>query len=194
MPVTQRRSFLALLFAAGEFGVKGGDQMMQQIPYFGEIDTESLRDYYCVTAELGGSKVEVDINFTQASTNSSTVTVVSQFLMKLDQMDKENRKHIDQDFTSEGETDDYFEFYLEELLEDELSGLVDQSQDRDAQKRQLLSRLELSRVGLHPDQREELGYFATFDYSIRIGDELCNQLLVINTKEDGGFAHLTWES
>ena len=90
-----------------------------------------------------------------------------------------------------GETDDHLEFYLEELFEEELIKLIDVKQSRKKQKLELLSKFELIRVGIYPDN---LNYFGTFDYSIKLDGEFSNQLLVLNTKENGKLDHITWES
>ncbi|MTI29652.1 DUF2004 domain-containing protein, partial [Xanthovirga aplysinae] len=67
-------------------------------------------------------------------------------------------------------------------------------QNLENQKLELLNKLELKRVGLYPNEENEIGYFGTFDYSIKIDDEYCDQLLVVNTKNSGKFDHITWES
>ncbi len=54
----------------------------------------------------------------------------------------------------------------------------------------LLEKLELIRGGIYP----QASYFATFDYSIEIDGEACNQLLVVNVNEDGTLSYITWES
>ncbi len=164
------------------------------LPYFGEIEINSLKDYYCVTAQIGGRSVEVDISFTQNTSDEPSMDAIKHFLEQIEWMDKENVKYYTMDFNKEGEVADYIEFYLDELFEEELEALVNRKQPLKNQKEELLNKLELVRVGLYPNDVSGTESFGVFDYSIKIGDEYCEQLLVVNTKEDGKPSEISWES
>lgn len=53
-----------------------------------------------------------------------------------------------------------------------------------------MEKLNLIRVGIYP----RASYFGTFDYSIDIDGEPCNQLLVVHINADGTLDYITWES
>lgn len=164
------------------------------LPYFGNIENDSVDEYYQVNARIGEREVQLDINFEEKTADETVMKKIEKFLESIEQIDRENQKHYRQDFKRKGETAEYIEFYLEELTEEELAGLVDRKQNLKNQRMQLLNQLELIRVGMYPDEGQEIGYFGVFDYSIKIEGEYCNQLLVVKTKDTGELDHITWES
>ena len=165
-----------------------------QLPYFGDVDIDHLQDYYSVCECIGGKEVKLDLNFVQATLSHQEVAIIKGFLEIIEDIDRRNREHYKTDFESAGITSEYINFYLDELFADELASLIDINQPASAQKLQLLNRLELQRVGLYPNQENGSDHFGTFDYSIKINGEYCNQLLVVNTKANGEIDHITWES
>lgn len=52
--------------------------------------------------------------------------------------------------------------------------------------------MKLVRIGLYPDGKYGSDNFAVFDYTIN--QDLTNQLIVVNTDENGVFEHISWES
>ena len=165
--------------------------MKYELPYFGLIEINPLKKDYRIATKIGDRDISLDINFKKDSTDSDTLKIIKDFLKNIEKIDVENQKHFINDFYKKGETDDHLEFYLEELFEEELIKLIEVKQSREKQKLDLLSKFELIRVGIYPDN---LNYFGTFDYSIRLEGEFSNQLLVLNTKENGKLDHITWES
>lgn len=167
---------------------------INKLPYFGRIEINSLEEDYRIQAQIGEKEISLDINFEEKTTDEFTLKKIKLFLENIKEIDETNKKHFIKDFNRKGETDDHLEFYLEELFEEELSQLIDASQSREKQKLELLSQFELIRVGIYPNQGNERSYFGTFDYSIKIDGDFSNQVLVLNTKEDGTLDHITWES
>ena len=165
-----------------------------QLPYFGEININSVEEYYCINAEIGEREIKIDINFENKKTDEITMKIVKDYLLKIPEIDSWNIKKYTKDFLETGETQNYIEFYLEELMEEELKELIDTNQDIENQKKQLLEKLELKRIGIYPDEKFGASYFGVFDYSIKIDEEFCNQLLVLKTNEKGELDHITWES
>jgi hypothetical protein len=166
-----------------------------QIPYFGEIAIKSLETDYRIEVKIGQKKIELDINFSQKTTDLNTIETIKNFLENIEEMDKGNRINYNKDFFSrEGETKSYAEFYLEESFEEELKDLIDLNQSSENQQIELINKLELIRIGIYPNQKKEGGHFGVFDYSIRIDNEYCNQLLVVITDDKGKLDHITWES
>ena len=166
-----------------------------KLPYFGEIDISSLKEDYRTKVKIGQREIRLDINFEEKNTDKNTIEIIKNFLEQVEQFDKDCVKYYTQDFYDKGEADDHIEFYMEECFDEELAQMIDIKQSRENQKLQLLNKMELLRVGLYPNQKNEIGYYGVFDYSIKMADgEYCNQLLVVKTKERGELDHVTWES
>lgn len=160
-------------------------------PDFTQIDIEKLQDYYDWTLNYGERKLNLDLNFETESTNQSELDQIIEFTKKIPEFDNQNRNYIKSDFGQNvSMTSDYLNFYLEELDESELGEIIDLQNQKKSRTSLLLEQLNLIRVGIYP----QASYFATFDYSIDIEGEPCNQLLVVNINKDGTLDNITWES
>ncbi|MCX2496136.1 DUF2004 domain-containing protein [Pedobacter sp. PF22-3] len=161
------------------------------LPYFGNLPTENLEEYYDVDIELNGNEIQVDLNFENQTVDTLILDKVKNFIEKLEKFDKLNKTYILNDYNDEdGDTVKfYLEHHLEELDKEELTKLVNFDDTITEPEQQLLSKLKLVRVGLYPDNEDN---FAIFDYSI--GKDITNYLVVINTDENGQLDYMTVES
>ena len=160
-------------------------------PDFAQIDIEKLEDYYDWTLNYGERKLNLDLNFETESTNQSELNQIIEFAKKIPEFDNQNRNYIKSDFEQNVSIiSDYLNFYLDELDESELGGIIDLKNRGKSRNSLLMEQLNLIRVGIYP----QASYFATFDYSIDIDGEPCNQLLVLNINQDGTLDYITWES
>ncbi|QXU39993.1 DUF2004 domain-containing protein [Pedobacter sp. D749] len=161
------------------------------LPYFGNLPTENLEEYYDVDIELNGNEIQVDLNFENQTVDTLILAKVKNFIEKLEKFDKLNKTYILDDYNDEdGDTVKfYLEHHLEELDKEELTKLVNFNDTITEPEQQLLSKLKLVRVGLYPDNEDN---FAIFDYSI--GKDITNYLVVINTDENGQLDYMTMES
>lgn len=164
------------------------------LPYFGDINPAQLQEYYHTTAVMNGLTVNLDLNFQHKTIGLETIRTIQDFLNNLARWDGHNHAALEQDFTADSETADYIAFYFDELDEAELSALLPAMTSPDAQAFRLLKELKLIRVGLYPDGKDDAEQFATFDYSIYLAGEPCNQLLAVNTDEQGNVDYISWES
>ena len=165
-------------------------QTLEQ-PDFAHIDIEKLEEYYHWTLNYGERKLNLDLNFETESTKQSELNQIIGFTKKIPEFDNQNRDYIKSDFEQDvSMTSDYLNFYQDELEEEELAGIIDLKNPKKSRNGLLMEQLNLIRVGIYP----KASYFATFDYSIDIGGEPCNQLLVVNINLDGTLDHITWES
>ena len=162
-----------------------------ELQHFGQVDINQLEEYYSTKTEIDGEPIRLDLNFENKNISEEQVETIKKFLDNILAFDIQNKVVIKKDFKDEGETVDYLNFYMEELDEEELSGIIDYGNQDVPKEEQLLSKLRLIRVGLYPDYTN---YYGVFDYSIDIEGEPCNQLLVVKTDKQGGLAHITWES
>jgi hypothetical protein len=161
------------------------------LPYFGNLPTENLEEYYDVDIELNGNEIQVDLNFEHQTVDTLILDKVKNFIEKLEKFDELNKTYILNDYNDEdGDTVKfYLEHHLEEVDKEELTKLVNFDDTITEPEQQLLSKLKLVRVGLYPDNEDN---FAIFDYSI--GKDITDQLVVINTDENGQLDYMTMES
>ena len=159
-------------------------------PNFGKIQLDNLEDYYDSTIKYGQRKINIDINFEVKSSSQTELNRVLNFIGKIPELDRINENYINLDLKkSPSMSHDYLRFYIEEL-EDELNNIIDVSGELQIDIIKLKEKLNLVRVGIYP----QADYYGTFDYSIDLDGEPCNQLLVINLNEDGSLNYITWES
>ena len=161
------------------------------LPYFGELDSKNLEEYYDVDIDFNGQKTQIDLNFENNSIDTKRLDIVKQFIENISEFDKKNKKYIEEDYADadNGTVKTYVEHRLEEIGKDELSNLVDFDNKATNPEIQLINSLRLVRVGLYPDNEDQ---FAVFDYSI--GKELTQYLVVININEKGYLDYMTMES
>jgi len=161
------------------------------LPYFGSINPSSVEEYYEVDIKFEGNEVQIDLNFENKDIDPSKLDTLKTFLENIDQMDALNKGYINKDYKDKnGDTVKfYLEHHLEEIDEETLSSLVDFNNKSIEPEKQLLSKLHLVRIGLHPDNEKA---FAIFDYSI--DPDFTDYLVVINTDKDGKLDFMSMES
>jgi len=165
------------------------------LPYFGKININNLEEYYNVNIDFNKSSINTDLNFKNKVIEGGGIEHIETFLKNIENFDKSNKVHIEKDFNKQnGQTLDYINFYLDELSENEIAGIIDVENQDIPKNVLLLKKLRLIRVGLYPDGKYGANYYATFDYSVDVDGEPCNQLLVVNTDGNGDLDHITWES
>jgi len=156
---------------------------------FDRVDIKNIKDYYQEMLKINGRMISIDLNFEKDSITQKELDEVHIFVEKIEGLNMINKEYIKRDFKkTPSVTADYLNYYLEELEERELADIIDLSST--TKPILLLEKLKLKRVGIYP----EASHFATFDYSIDIDGEPCDQLLVVNIHENGGLDYITWES
>ena len=125
------------------------------LPYFGNLPTENLEEYYNVDIELNGNKIQVDLNFEHQTVDTLILDKIKNFIEKLEKFDKLNKTYILNDYNDEdGDTVKfYLEHHLEEVDKEELTKLVNFDDTITEPEQQLLSKLKLVRVGLYPEMK-----------------------------------------
>nr|WP_315026313.1 DUF2004 domain-containing protein [uncultured Chryseobacterium sp.] len=161
------------------------------LPFFGEVSTESLEEYYDVNIDFKGNEIQIDMNFENPNIDVLQLDKVKSFLENIENFDKLNKTYIVEDYhDQDGDTvKSYIEHHLEEIDKDQLSTLINFEDTSSKPEQQLLKKLELIRVGLYPDSEDN---FAILDYSI--GQDLTDYLVVINTDENGQLDYMAMES
>ncbi|MBO9631721.1 MAG: DUF2004 domain-containing protein [Chitinophagaceae bacterium] len=162
-----------------------------EIPYFGPFNTASVEEYYETEIQHNYMSVQIDINFENNTIGEERLIALKKFLEKIPVWASQNKQYIQDNLADEHDDTvrEYAEFILEEFEEATLQELIDMDTDMEERVGQLTSLLHLVRIGLYPDGD---GQFAVFDYTI--GPDLLDNLIVINTDENGKLDYITMES
>lgn len=161
------------------------------LPYFGQISTDNIEEYYDVNIDFNGREIQIDLNFESETTNGEKLNQIKNYLENIEVYNRLAKNYILEDYhNEEGDTIKFYvEHHLEEVEEDELSTIINFDDSTVEPEQQLLTKLELVRIGLYPDNEEG---FAILDYSI--GKEITNYLVVINTDQNGQLDYMAMES
>lgn len=161
------------------------------LPYFGQLSTDNVEEYYDINIDFNGNEIQVDLNFESENTDGAKLDQVKNYLENIETFNRLAKSYILEDYhNEEGDTVKlYLEHHLEEVEQDELSTLINFDDVTVEPEQQLLTKLELVRIGLYPDNEEG---FAILDYSI--GKEITNYLVVINTDQNGQLDYMAMES
>lgn len=161
-----------------------------ELPYFGKLATENIEEYYVINFPYKEDFLQIDLNFESRIIDIKILDKIKNFIERIDQFDKMNRAQIDKDYSEDGEVKEFIVFHIEEI-EDKLLELNIISDGKNKET-QFLSNMKLARIGLYPDGKYGSDNFAVFDYTVN--QDLTNQLIVLNTDENGVFDHISWES
>ena len=167
------------------------------LPYFGPIDLANLKERYHTKIAFPdhGYIISLDLNFGKKQLEQKVADEIANFLSGLEELDEQNHLAINKDFIDQQSgTFEYFQFYLEELDQEELAKIVGKNEDKTPIEIRLLQKMRLARLGLYPDGKSYSNYFAVFDYSIDIDGQPCNQVLAIKMGKDGIPMAIDWES
>lgn len=160
------------------------------LPFFGEINSGELEEYYDVTIALNGNPIKLDIRFDEEHIDTHSLNALAALLGNLTNLDSGNKTLIERDYAGEGDTvKTYIDHHLEDMDADELSGIVDMDNTTVSPQQQMLKAFRLVRVGFYPDDEAN---FAIFDYSI--DPEQTQYLVVISRNKDGQVSYITMES
>ena len=161
------------------------------LPYFGQLDVNSLEDYYESSTTINGQAISIDLNFDNSSADKLKMATLKNVLENIENFDNQNKIYINNDYNDvDGDTvKSYLENHLEQFDDEELNLLIDKTDTSINPERQLLKKLTLVRLGLYPDNEE---YLTTFDYSI--GKDITQYLVVVTTDKDGKLNYITMES
>lgn len=167
--------------------------MQFPLPYFGEINLQELKEYYDATTDTG---ISLDLNFEHTAIDASRAELIKQWLLDLETLHAANMAEIRQDIQNEESTTyDYIRYYIDDLSEEEMTGIIGTVESDEEKTAALLSKLELKRVGFYPDGKYDTTYFAVFDYTIDINGDPCDQLLVLKWGETPRqIEETSWES
>ncbi len=160
---------------------------------FGQINLLALEEGYQAQIEISGKSIRLDINFAKTSIKKEVMNTIKHFIENISEFNKRNKEHIRNSFNDENVTTvkEYVAFHIEELGDEFLKRLNIDTKSTD-KEHQFLEKINLTRVGLYPVGKYEASNFAVFDYTV--SEELTDQLIVVNTDDEGNIDYLSWES
>ncbi|MFA4868256.1 MAG: DUF2004 domain-containing protein [Pedobacter sp.] len=159
-----------------------------KLHYFEELKPNELEEYYSIDIEFEGSQIQIDLNFDNTSIAESRLLKVNAILEKLPEFVGKLNGFIQDDFKAGNNVQEFLDFHLDEVDEELLPLLskTDQSLKKD---QQLLSILDLRRIGFYPDNDE---IFTVSDFGL--DEEISQYVLVVNTTQDQELHYITMES
>ncbi|WCT09830.1 DUF2004 domain-containing protein [Mucilaginibacter jinjuensis] len=164
--------------------------MIVNLPFFNEIDSDSLTDYYEVDIDFEQRSIELDINFNEESIEPAKLLILKSYLDDLPGIINVAQTEIDNDFKNGEDVKEFLDFHTEELDKDELENLLKDADKNLSVEQQILSVLKLRRIGFYPDEEDEL--FAVLDFII--DEDISQYILVVKMNSDKAVDHITMES
>lgn len=159
-----------------------------KLQYFGELDQNALEDYYFTEIETDGYQIKMDLNFKYPSIAEDRLLKVNALLEKLPEFVSKLKGFIHDDFKKGTDVQEYLDFHIEEIGE-ELTPLLSKADQNLSEDEQLLSVLNLRRIGFYPDKDDS---FTISDFET--DPEISQYLLVVNTTIDQELHFITMES
>lgn len=149
--------------------------MSYQLPYFGELDPETLGEYYDVDVDLAGHKLSLDLNFDEESVPVANLDKLRLRMETLPALLTRAIEVVRESFRNGEDAMEYITMHLDQLGSPE-------PEDAFAQVHPV-------RIGLYPEDEE---HYFTIDFSI--GGELTQYLIVVVFDVDEKLKYITIES
>lgn len=163
--------------------------MIINLPFFNELDSDLLADYYEADIDLGLKKLFLDINFDETSIESDRLLILKNYLDDLTGIIDIAENEIRNDFNNGEEVKEFLTFHIEELDQNELADLLKEADQNLSMEQQILSTLKLKRIGFYPDEEEN---FAVLDFTLN--EDLSQYILVVNMTDNKAVNYITMES
>jgi hypothetical protein len=163
--------------------------MKIKLPFFDEIDSDSLTDYYQVDAEIEGKQIELDLNFDDTKIDTDSLISLKNYLDTLPGVIEIAKKEILNDYETDENVKEYLTYHIEELDQNELDSLTENADKSTSLEKQMLSVLHLRRIGFYPENEDQ---YAVFDFVLDL--EISQYILVVNMNSAKALDHITMES
>ena len=163
--------------------------MIINLPFFSELDSESLTDYYEVDIDIEQDKVQLDINFDETSIDPGKLLTLKKYLEEPQTIINIAKKEIFNDFENGEDVKEFLTYHIEELDQSELDGLLKYADKALSLEQQILSTLKLRRIGFYPDDDD---IFAVLDFVL--SGDISQYILVVKMNDHKTVDHITMES
>jgi hypothetical protein len=165
------------------------NKMIINLPFFNELDSESLTDYYEVDIDIEQDKVQLDINFDETNIDPAKLSILKEYLDEPQAIINIAKKEIFSDFENGEDVKEFLAYHMEELDQSELDGLLIHADKTLSIEQQILSTLKLRRIGFYPDNDD---VFAVFDFVL--SGDISQYILVVNMNDSKTVDSITMES
>lgn len=163
--------------------------MITEVPYFGNIDCDSLNACYRTTAPLGDKSIKVDLNFEKSSIPPDRLFVAVDFLHNIQNLITTATNAIYAGLGSDEEVQFFLNFHKEELDDEDWATVLKNADKSLPIDRQILSVTHLRRIGLYPEVDD---YFAILDFGL--DPDVSQYLLVVKMNSDKTVNQIAVES
>jgi hypothetical protein len=163
--------------------------MINNLPFFNELDSDLLTDYYEVDVDIEQNKIQLDINFDETTIDADKLLVVKSYLDDPQTIIDIAKKEILNDFTNGEDVEEFLSFHIEELDQNDLDNLLEFADKDLSLEEQILSVLKLRRIGFYPDYDDE---FAVLDFVL--DKDISQYILVVKMNDSKAVDNITMES
>ena len=160
-----------------------------KIDIFGNIDLESVQDYYSATIKLQGRDVEIDLNFESNVIDSKILESVSEILENIETQVTKAFDAISNDYDLDTESETarfYLQHHLDEFSKEEIHGIFG---NETINKDSFMKSLNLQRIGIYPEDEEE---FLIFD--IQFPEKITNYLMAVTFNDSNELSCISMDS
>ncbi|HMG07129.1 MAG TPA: DUF2004 domain-containing protein [Mucilaginibacter sp.] len=165
------------------------NKMIIKLPFFNELDSESLTDYYEVDIDIEQDKVQLDINFDETNIDPAKLDTLKKYLDEPQAIINIAKKEIFNDFENGEDVKEFLTYHIEELDQSELDNLLNHADKTLSLEQQILSILKLRRIGFYPDDDD---IFAVLDFVL--SEDISQYILVVKMNDSKTVDHITMES
>ena len=158
------------------------------LPFFGELDLDSLEEYYDAEFEHAGRTIYIDLNFEEEGIDEEKLHAMKQNLENLSSIIGIAAKAVEDDFLTAGTPMEYVEHHLEVMSGDELDEILKDADKNTTEEQQLFSILKLYRIGFYPGEENAM----VLDFTI--GKGVTDYIVVVNMDEEGTVNDIVMES
>lgn len=148
--------------------------MIIKLPFFNELNSDSLTDYYEVNIDIKQNKIQLDINFNETIINADRLITLKGYLDAPQAIIDIAKKEIFNDYENGEDVKEFLTFHIEELDQSDLDSLLKHADKSLSLEQQILSVLKLRRIGFYPEDKDE---FAVLDFTLN--EEISQYLLVV---------------
>jgi hypothetical protein len=163
--------------------------MIINLPYFNELDSDNLTDYYEVNVEIEHDNVQLDINFDETTINPDKLLILKSYLDAPQAIIDIAKKEIINDFANGEDVNEFLTFHIEELDQSDLDNLLKHADKTLSLEEQILSILKLRRIGFYPYEDDE---FAILDFVL--DENISQYILVVKMNNTKTVDNITMES
>ncbi len=163
--------------------------MIINLPYFNELDSDNLSDYYEVDVDIEQNKIQLDINFEETTISHDKLFVLKSYLEAPQAIINIAKEEIINDYSNGENVQEFLIFHIEELDQSDLDSLLKHTDKTLSLEEQILSVLKLKRIGFYPYEDDE---FAILDFVL--DENISQYILVVKMNNTKNVDHITMES